>query len=213
VMSVFSMRDFSACAASPTEFFQREDAEGYVFGKEPGWHLYLKNFRPVSFMRDVVELPGMRSGKDISASLVMDPYGSGPFTLPKPEIRENFELDPTCLDHLSAMSEDLSRRGIDFIVVLLPQMPAWRDAYDPGGARDAAFRREVSQRLGGTDTVLIDAQQGLELTNDQFTDHAHLQWRSVPLLMRYLISQIDKSELSLSQAGAGQIGGGPGHAL
>ena len=67
VMSVFSMRDFSACAVSPTEFFRREDAEGYVFDKRPGWHLYLKNFRPVSFARDVVDLPGMRSGKDISA--------------------------------------------------------------------------------------------------------------------------------------------------
>ena len=111
------------------------------------------------------------------------------------------------------MRDDLSRRVIHFIVVLLPQMPAWRDAYDPGGVRDAAFRRAVSQRLGGTDTVLVDAQQGLELTNDQFTDHAHLQWRSVPLLMRYLISQIDKSELSLSQVGAGHTGEGPDHAL
>jgi hypothetical protein len=213
VMSVFSMRDFSACAASPTEFFRPEDAKGYVFDKDPAWHLYLKNFRPVSFARDVVELPAMRSGEDSSASMVMDPYGSGPFTLPKPEIREDFQLDATCLDHLSAMSDDLSRRGIDFIVVLLPQMPAWRDAYDPGGVRDAEFRREVSRRLEPTRTVLIDAQQGLHLTNDQFTDHAHLQWRSVPLLMRYLISQLDKSELSLSHAGAGQAGGGPDHAL
>ncbi len=36
---------------------------------------------------------------------------------------------------------------------------------------------------------------------------------SVPLLMRYLISQLDKSELSLTQAGAGQMGEGPDHAL
>ena len=100
-----------------------------------------------------------------------------------------------------------------FIVVLLPQMPAWRDAYDPGGMRDAAFRREVSSLLGGTDTVLIDAQQGLHLRNDQFTDHAHLQWQAVPLLMRYLISQLDKSELSLSHAGTGQADEGPDHAL
>ena len=213
VMSVFSMRDFSACAASPTEFFRPEDARGYVFDKQPAWHLYLKNFRPVSFARDVVELPGMRSGEDISASLVMDPYGSGPFTLPKPEIREDFQLDATCLDHLSAMSEDLSRRSIDFIVVLLPQMPAWRDAYDPGGVRDAEFRREVSRRLEPTRTVLIDAQQGLHLSNEQFTDHAHLQWRSVPLLMRYLISQLDKSELSLSHADGVQAGRGADHAL
>ena len=130
----------------------------------------------------------------------MDSYGSGPFTLSEPEIREDFQLDPTCLDHLSAMSESLSLRGINFIVVLLPQMPAWRDAYDSGGARDAEFRTAVSRRLDGTRTVLIDAQQGLHLRDDHFTDHAHLQWTSVPLLMRYLITQLDKSELSLTHA-------------
>jgi hypothetical protein len=208
VMSVFSMRDFSACSTSPTEFFRPGDAEGYVFDADPAWHLYLKNFRPGAFVRDVIDLPAKRSGEAPFGSLVMDKYGSGPLTLPEPEIRENFEFDHTCLDHLSAMSEDLSRRGIDFIVVLLPQMPAWRDAYDPGGARDAEFRAAVSRRLNGTRTVLIDAQRGLRLRNDQFTDHAHLQWDAVPLLMRYLITQLDKSELSLTNAG-----GGLNHAL
>jgi hypothetical protein len=208
VMSVFSMRDFSACSTSPTAFFRREDAESYVFGRDPAWHLYLKNLRPMAFTRDVIDLPAMRSGENISAPLVMDAYGSGPLTLPNSEIRENFELDPSCLDHLSAMSESLSRRGIGFIVVLLPQMPAWRDAYDPSGARDAEFRAAVSRRLDGTRTVLIDAQRELHLRNDQFTDHAHLQWDAVPLLMRYLITQLDKSELSLTNAA-----GGSHHAL
>jgi len=201
VMSVFSMRDFSACSTSPTAFFRTEDVESYIFDGYPAWHLYLKNFRPGAFVRDVINLPAMRSGENASAPLVMDPYGSGPFTLPEPEIRNNFEFDPTCLDHLGAMSESLSRRGIDFIVVLLPQMPAWRDAYDPGGVRDAEFRSAVSRRLDGTRTVLIDAQKGLHLRNDQFTDHAHLQWDAVPLLMHYLITQLDKSELSLTNAG------------
>ena len=31
VLSVFSMRDFSACLTSPTAFFRPEDAESYVF--------------------------------------------------------------------------------------------------------------------------------------------------------------------------------------
>ena len=54
-----------------------------------------------------------------------------------------------------------------------------------------------------TRTVLIDAQKGLHLRNDQFTDHAHLQWDAVPLLMHYLITQLDKSELRLTNAGGG----------
>ena len=47
VLSVFSMRDFSACSVSPTEFFRPEDAKSYVFDRDPSWHLYLKNFRPI----------------------------------------------------------------------------------------------------------------------------------------------------------------------
>ena len=201
VMTVFSMRDFSSCSTSPTAFFKPEDARGYVFEGKPAWHLYLKNLRPVSFMRDVIKLPAMRSGGNNIAPLAMDEYGSGPLMLPEPEIRQNVQFDPTCLDHLSAMSESLARRGVDFVVVLLPVMPAWRDAYDPGGVRDAEYRAAIASRLASTPTVLIDAEQGLHLRNEQFTDPAHLQWSSVPLLMDYLISRLDVTELSLALTG------------
>src|SRR3954451_9264731 len=76
VMSVFSMRDFSACSTSPTAFFRTEDVESYIFDGYPAWHLYLKNFRPGAFVRDVINLPAMRSRENASAPLVMDPYGS-----------------------------------------------------------------------------------------------------------------------------------------
>lgn len=201
VLSVFSMRDFSQCRNSPTEFFRPGDARGYVFDGSPAWHLYFKNFRPLAFVRDVIALPDMRSGRAADATLVMDRYGSGPFVLPHPEIRDDFELDESCLDHLGRMSEDLAARGVDFIVVLMPLMPAWRDAYDPGGVRDARFRSAVADELAGTRTVLIDAQEGLRLDNRNFTDHAHLQWPSVPLLMQYLMAQLDRTELGLDDDG------------
>jgi hypothetical protein len=196
VLSVFAMRDFSDCAGSPAEFFDPDDARRYVFKGDAGWYLYYKNFRPGQFARDVVSLPGMRSGETVDAPLVMDRYGSGPLTLPNPEIRENFELDRSCLSHLKEMSDNLARRGVDFIVVLFPLMPAWRDAYDPAGVRDAEFRAAVAEQLASTRTTLIDVQKGLELDNKNFTDHAHLQWSSVPLLMQYLVAQLDRSQLS-----------------
>ena len=113
-----------------------------------------------------------------------------------PEIRENFEFERSCLTHLKSMSDSLARRGVDFVVVLLPLMPAWRDAYDPGGDRDAEFRSAVAEQLASTRTVLIDAQKGLRFRNEDFTDHAHLQWSSVPLLMQYLIAQLERTRLS-----------------
>jgi hypothetical protein len=196
VLSIVSMRDFSKCSSSPTAFFDPEDARGYVFEGQSGWHLYYKNFRPAAFVRDVISLPGRRSGETSYGSLVMDKYGSGPVTLASPEIRENFEFDRSCLTHLKSMSDSLARRGITFVVVLLPLMPAWRDAYDPGGDRDAEFRSAVAEQLASTRTVLIDPQKGLKLKNENFTDHAHLQWSSVPLLMQYLIAQLERTQLS-----------------
>ena len=54
--------------------------------------------------------------------------------------------------------------------------------------------------------LLIDAAKGLALTDKDFTDHAHLQWTSVPTFMDHLISQMDRSQLDLA-------GGGRHHAL
>ncbi|UEM06778.1 hypothetical protein JL101_030255 (plasmid) [Skermanella rosea] len=206
VLSVFSMRDFEACSAGENAFFRPEDARDYVFGGSPGWHLYFKNFRPGAFLRDALTLADMRSGENIHAPLVMDAYGSGPLLLPEPDIRENVSVDPACLRHLRNMSKELSRRGVEFVVVLLPPMPGWIAAYDPGGFRDGAFRSEVSRHLERTGALLIDAAKGLALTDKDFTDPAHLQWTSVPAFMDHLISQMDRSQLDLA-------GGEKHHAL
>jgi hypothetical protein len=200
VLSVFSMRDFSRCEASPTEFFDPDDARSYVFGKDPSWLLYFKNFRPVSFLRDVIQLPDMRSGKETSAPLVMDEYGSGPLMLPEPEIRQDVHLDTSCLGHLRRMSESLARRGVNFVVVLMPVMPAWQDAYDPGGVRDAEYRSAVTRALTATETVLIDTSKSLRLADENFSDPAHLQWPSVAILMRHLIARLDATPIALSRS-------------
>jgi hypothetical protein len=200
VLSVFSMRDFSRCAGSPTEFFDREDAHAYVFQGDPSWPLYFKNFRPLSFLRDVVRLRDMRSGKASEAPLVMDEYGSGPLVLPDPEIRDDVRLDRSCVARLRIMGEDIRRRGIRFVVVLMPSMPAWKDIYDPGGVRDAEYRAEVARALAGTGAILIDADKELRLGNENFTDPAHLQWPSVPLLMEHLITKLEAADFTLAQS-------------
>ncbi|WP_037460131.1 hypothetical protein [Skermanella stibiiresistens] len=194
VLSVFSMRDFQSCPAGGGAFFKPEDARDYVFGGSDAWHLYFKNFRPNAFLRDVVNLAEMRSGELIDAPLVMDRYGSGPLKLPEGDIRDNVSVDPACMTHLRAMSDMLARRGIEFVVVLFPPMPSWIEAYDPGGARDAAFRADVSRHLNLLNTVLIDTTKGLNLKDSDFTDHAHLQWSSVPILTEHVISQMDSTE-------------------
>lgn len=195
VLSVFAMRDFSQCTNNPTAFFDRQDAARYIFEKSPSWYLYVKNFRPRSFFKDVINLPERRSGENKSETFSMDRYGSSPLRLDVPETRDDVIMDPSCLIALRAMSDKLARRSVNFIAVLLPPMPAWIERYDPDGMRDRAYREAVAAQLDPVDALLIDPAKELALGDEHFTDHAHLQWDSVPYLMQYVIDKLEQLEV------------------
>lgn len=193
VIGVFAMRDFAECATNPMEFFDRHDAARYVFDKAPSWHLYVKNFRPGSFFKDVLELPEIRTRNNVQEALKMDRYGSAPLHIDTPEVRDDVIMDPTCLQALSAMSKNLARRGVRFIVVLLPPMPSWLERYDPNGVRDRKYRQFVATALDPSQAVLIDAAKALRPDDKYFTDPAHIQRDSVPSFMRFIIDGIERA--------------------
>lgn len=187
VLGVFAMRDFAECATNPTEFFDRHDAARYIFDKSPSWHLYVKNFRPRSFIKDVLKLPAMRAGDN------MDGYGWLPLHIDIPEVRDDVIMAPSCLEALSAMSKNLARRGVRFIVVLLPPMPSWLERYDPNGVRDLRYRQFVATALDPSQAVLIDAAKALRPDDTYFADPAHIHPDSVPSFMRFVIDEIKRA--------------------
>ncbi len=191
VMSVFAMRDFERCTGSGA-FFDMRDAKAYVFGSSEAWHLYFQNFTPLSFLRDVVALPGMRSGATVQAPLVMDKYGSGPLEITPPDIRSDVRTTPDCFEHLSGMARELKARGIGWVVVLFPPMPAWIAHYDPGAVRDRAWREAVAERLAGSGATLIDGRGGPAFEDRHFTDPAHLHWAYTPAFTRWIFSRLDR---------------------
>lgn len=195
VLGVFAKRDFAECAANPTEFFDRHDAARYVFDKSPSWHLYVKNFRPRSFFKDVL-LPQMPTGDNGQQALNMDGYGWWPLHINIPEVRDNVIMDPTCLRALSAMSNNLARRGVRFIVVLLPPMPSWLERYDPNGVRDLRYRQFVATALDPSQAVLIDAAKALRPGDKFFADPAHIHPDSVPSFMRFVIDELKRVGVS-----------------
>ncbi len=182
VLSVFAMRDFSECASNPTEFFDINEVGKYIFERHSLFYLYLKNFRPVPFLRFALNPPRTET----------DQYGWAPLEL-APDARKDVSLDKTCLTHLRRMSENLAQRNIDFVAVLLPPMPAWLNQYDPDGARDRAYRFAVAAHIDPEHTLLIDAGKELKLANEHFTDPAHLQRDSVALLMQHIQKRVDQA--------------------
>jgi hypothetical protein len=191
VLSIFAMRDFERCEGTGA-FFNTRDAEAYVFEDQEAWHLYFQNFTPLSFVRDALALPSMRSGAATHAPLVMDKYGSGPLEITPPEIRNDVRTTPDCFDHLSAMARELKARGIAWVVVLFPPMPAWIAHYDPGAVRDGAWREAVAERLAGTGTTLIDGRGGPMFEDRHFTDPAHLHWAYTPAFTRWIFGRLDR---------------------
>lgn len=187
VLSVLAMRDFSDCASNPTEFFYTNEAAAYIFERRSPWYLYFKNFRPVPFLRFVLDPPNILEK--------MDQYGWTPLEL-EPDPREDVIVDETCFTHLLELSHTLAARGINFVGVLLPPMPAWLHKYDPQGVRDRAFRAAVASHVHPQHALLIDAAQGPNLDDRDFTDPAHIHADSVPAFMRYLSHELEKRGVS-----------------
>ncbi|MGH8612856.1 MAG: hypothetical protein ACREYF_12755 [Gammaproteobacteria bacterium] len=182
VLSVFAMRDFSECVSNPTEFFDVNEAGKYIFERHSLSYLYFKNFRPVPFLRFVLNPPRTER----------DQYGWAPLEN-EPDARRNVSLDKTCLTHLRRLSKKLAQRDIDFVVVLLPPMPAWLNEYDPDGARDRAYRFAVAAHVDPEHTLLIDTAKDLKLGDQHFTDPAHLQQDSVALLTQHIQKKVDQA--------------------
>ncbi|HUG60624.1 MAG TPA: hypothetical protein VMP03_02190 [Methylomirabilota bacterium] len=190
VLTVFAMRDFENCVDDGA-FFNRILARLYVTYRLPGLPLYFVNFRPSTFAYDFNKIKEMRTHADAPYSMVMDRYGSSPYLVEPPEIREDMRVDPDCFPYLAAMEADLEARGIRWIVALMPAMPAWINHYDPGGERDADWRRAMKATLTSPNTVLIDGEEGPLRETHHFTDPSHLHWNNVPQFTRWIFAKVN----------------------
>lgn len=199
VLSVISMQDFQNCR-DDGHFFDTDISRSYIFDHESPMYIYFTNFRPMPFLKDVLKIREMRDGTREREPLVMDRYGSGPYTLRPPEIRNDRHVTPECITQVRKLASELKERGVIWAVVLLPPMPAWLKAYDPDGARDLAWRRETTEHLQGTGAIVLDGREGPAFRDADFTDPDHLHWSSVPAFTRWVFRRLDQ-------------GGGPAAAL
>lgn len=188
VVTVLAMRDFESCQGDG-RLFDRTLGEGMMFEGWPEWLVYFVNFRPLRLWRTAKDIKHMRAGTDPDSTLLMDDFGSGPLTRTQPDPRDDVKISPECYPHLLRMARNLEHRGVRWVVVLMPAMPAWIDRYDRGGRRDMAWRAQVSAALEGTATVLIDASEGPLRSNRHFVDPAHYDWRYAASFTRWIFEQ------------------------
>jgi hypothetical protein len=186
VITVVAGIDFEDCTTTPKAFFDSKIAELYLYKYSSiGLWLYYRNFRPISFLRDV------RQRK--AGEIVFDAFGSSPITMDGPNFQHPFmrpyKPQPACFEELRGMANDLRERGIQFIVVTFPTMPKWAEDYDPEGVMRTTFLSNVRTAISGTHAILVDAAISYSLPTEAFTDPAHLQWRETARFTRFVWEQ------------------------
>ncbi|WP_184002697.1 hypothetical protein [Stakelama sediminis] len=182
VLTVVAMRDFQQCTGD--RFFSRGLLSGYLDRTVPSALIYLRNFRPKNFLKDVLHIRGMRDGSDIQNPLVMDPYGSGPLRIAEPDPRHDVVIDPQCFRQLADLAGWLHHRHIRMVVVTMPDMPAWIDRYDPGAVRSNAWRSQLRYLADQGAFKLLDGNRYRH--DPRFVDPAHFHWSETAGFTRWL---------------------------
>lgn len=195
VMTVFGMRDFENCRDRP-DFFPETWLKLNLFHGVPAAPLYFVNFRPRPFAGMVLKIKEERQGG--KRPIVMDPWGSGPFE-DAPQSWVDIPQDPACLDALAGMKADLAARGLHWIVVLFPEMPMWRDRFDPDSRRDRAWRDRVTRVAAGPNVTVLDASEAGLTDVAFFTDPAHLNWPQAARFTRWIFDALASERVQVAK--------------
>jgi hypothetical protein len=80
----------------------------------------------------------------------------------------------------------LESKGVKFIAVTFPVMPAWAERHDPSGATQAGFRSAIRAAIASTKTILVDGMTDWRVPDSAFTDPVHLQRPETAAFTRFI---------------------------
>jgi hypothetical protein len=176
VVIVVAPRDFEQCTAAKEKFFSTDLAAAYVFSGMSSFPIYLANFRPASFIKDVIKIRRLRADVSDEHTMTMDAYGTSPVRMsspwwPRPELQE------TCFAALSELEQTVAAAGAHLIVASFPLHPEWHELYDPTGAIVAAFEARLQTALVKPSTLFFSAGE-TAASSWRYADSVHLVWES-----------------------------------
>lgn len=180
LLTVLTPRDFEGCSRNPTAFFDPAIADPYIDGEASPWWLYFRNFR----LRDVL-LHAIYAGER-RPELTYDRYGSGPLVRAVQDMGRPFKPEAPCYSELTRLAKLLEAKGVQFIAVIFPVMPAWAKRHDPSGVAQTSFRSAVQTALGATEAILVDGMTDWHVPDPAFTDPVHLQWPETAAFTRFI---------------------------
>lgn len=198
VMTVVTPRDFEACDTEPREFVSPSDADLMLFDGITPWWLYVTNFKPRVFARDIQRLNKMRRTGAEPNTVDSGVYGSSRQNYPI-DWREDAHMVDSCFASLTELERTVEAHHARLIVATLPLQPEWSRRFDRDGKKEARWTAGVAQALRYPDTVLVRGDR-LEYDDSRFSDHVHLLGRWVTPYSEYL-AQTAKAQLLAGPAG------------
>jgi hypothetical protein len=196
-LTVLTPRDFEGCSRNPTAFFDPEIADPYIDGQVSPWWLYFRNFR----FRDILLHAVYAS--DRRHELKYDRHGSGPLFRAVPDTGRPFKPEPSCYSQLTRLASLLEGKGVQFIAVLFPVMPAWAERHDPSGVAQASFKSAVQGALSPSRAILVDGMTRWRVPNSAFADPVHLQWPETAAFTRFIWNEARRRGADLPPLKAG----------
>ncbi|PHK93602.1 hypothetical protein CR162_17630 [Pseudoroseomonas rhizosphaerae] len=172
VLAVLAPRDFEACPADATAFFDTALADAYISGLVPSWLPYVTGFRPLYLARAAA---GSLDGAPLPPEAVAED-GLGSSILRKPHLwRPAPSFDEHCYAGLAALERVVTARGARLVLATLPVMPEWRERFDPDGRLVEHWMRRMRETLREPDTLLVDGR-ALAWEDGRFADPVHLRY-------------------------------------
>jgi hypothetical protein len=173
VITITSLPDFAECTVGDSFIFDVEDAADYAFRGASAYPYYFEYFDPIGLLHTAF----LREYERLSLKHI-DEFGS---VAKRPELRPQiapylYEIDDACFATLRDVALNLAARNIPFSVVLAPLKPAYVDEFDPEGSLRDRFFGGVEKALAGTGARLINANEEMAFSDDEFWDSTHLYW-------------------------------------
>ena len=180
VIVVASPFDFVGCNVSPTELFNRQAADDFVFERKWKWTFYFRYFEPVSMMRNALHVGALRSNSNPFQSLVFTKFGDGPIDTDRPFPELTYgkvpEFDRTCFAALTTFAKRLASENRTLAVVTTPLNPEWKKRFDPDDKVGGQLGRAIVEALQQTNAQYWDGDANIPMGPEAFADAIHLRW-------------------------------------
>lgn len=181
IATFVGLPDFEDCKGLPAEVMDRADAAAYAFEEADPLPLYLRYFAPIRYVRTGLDLPARR--QPFIGDLWQDRYGSGPMQIPKEKQQGlrygRIGTDPSCIDPLIALAEELRGAGRHFVIVFPPTHPDYWRHFPGGRKRLQTVVEAIQTRVRPLGATVVDMHADADYRAEDFWDAFHMQWTAV----------------------------------